>query len=79
MTPFLCKSMLGAVVPVDARGIAMSTIQVSLGEVCPNELAGEIVVVFHVPKCGPNAFSPPMLCNRVLGRPCTHCYWNDSQ
>lgn len=79
MTPFLCKSMLGAVVPVDARGIAMSTIQVSLGEGCPNECAGEIVVVFHVPKCGPNAFSPPMLCNRVLGRPCTHCYWNDSQ
>eukprot|EP00970_Alexandrium_tamarense_P010262 scaffold2060_cov161-Alexandrium_tamarense.AAC.7 len=53
MTPFLCKSMLGAVV--------------SLGEGCPNEFAGEIVVVFHVPKCGPNAFSPPMLCNRVLG------------
>ena len=28
MTPFLCKSLLGAVVPVDAAGIAMSTIQV---------------------------------------------------
>lgn len=28
MTPLLCKSLLGAVVPVDAAGIAMSTIQV---------------------------------------------------
>eukprot|EP01082_Thalassiosira_pseudonana_P012841 g11224.t1 g11224 contig5:404390-406347(+) len=33
MTPFLCKSMLGAVVPVDARGIAMSTIQVVLAPI----------------------------------------------
>ena len=29
MTPFLCKTMLGTVVPVDAAGIAKSTIQVS--------------------------------------------------
>lgn len=29
MTPFLCKLLLGAVVPVDAKGIAMSTVQVS--------------------------------------------------
>jgi BASS family bile acid:Na+ symporter len=29
MTPLLCKLMLGAVVPVDAAGIAKSTIQVS--------------------------------------------------
>ena len=29
MTPLLCKGLLGAVVPVDAAGIAMSTIQVS--------------------------------------------------
>lgn len=28
MTPLLCKLMLGTVVPVDAAGIAMSTIQV---------------------------------------------------
>ena len=28
MTPFLCKTILGAVVPVDAAGIAKSTIQV---------------------------------------------------
>lgn len=28
MTPLLCKGILGAVVPVDAAGIAMSTIQV---------------------------------------------------
>ena len=28
MTPLLCKGLLGAVVPVDAVGIAMSTIQV---------------------------------------------------
>lgn len=30
MTPLLCKGLLGAVVPVDAVGIAKSTIQVSL-------------------------------------------------
>lgn len=29
MTPALCKGLLGAVVPVDAYGIAISTIQVS--------------------------------------------------
>ena len=29
MTPLLCKGLLGAVVPVDAAGIAKSTIQVS--------------------------------------------------
>jgi predicted Na+-dependent transporter len=28
MTPLLCKGLLGAVVPVDAAGIAKSTIQV---------------------------------------------------
>jgi bile acid:Na+ symporter, BASS family len=30
MTPLLCKLMLGTVVPVDAVGIAVSTIQVCL-------------------------------------------------
>lgn len=33
MTPLLCKGLLGAVVPVDAVGIAMSTIQVVLGPI----------------------------------------------
>ncbi|KAL7540899.1 hypothetical protein ACHAXR_011142, partial [Thalassiosira sp. AJA248-18] len=33
MTPFLCKSLLGAVVPVDAAGIAKSTIQVVLAPI----------------------------------------------
>jgi len=33
MTPFLCKTLLGTVVPVDARGIAMSTIQVVLAPI----------------------------------------------
>lgn len=33
MTPFLCKTMLGAVVPVDAKGIAVSTIQVVLAPI----------------------------------------------
>jgi BASS family bile acid:Na+ symporter len=33
MTPFLCKTILGAVVPVDAKGIAMSTIQVVLAPI----------------------------------------------
>merc|ERR550537_2138226 len=30
MTPLLCQSILGAIVPVDARGVALSTIQVVL-------------------------------------------------
>jgi len=33
MTPFLCKTLLGAVVPVDAAGIAVSTIQVVLAPI----------------------------------------------
>merc|ERR1719296_498947 len=33
MTPFLCKSLLGTVVPVDALGIAKSTIQVVLAPI----------------------------------------------
>jgi len=33
MTPTLCKGLLGAVVPVDAAGIAMSTIQVVLAPI----------------------------------------------
>jgi len=33
MTPLLCKSLLGAVVPVDAVGIAFSTIQVVLAPI----------------------------------------------
>jgi BASS family bile acid:Na+ symporter len=33
MTPLLCKSLLGAVVPVDAAGIAKSTIQVVLAPI----------------------------------------------
>jgi len=33
MTPFLCKTMLGTVVPVDAKGIAVSTIQVVLAPI----------------------------------------------
>ena len=33
MTPILCKALLGAVVPVDAAGIAFSTIQVVLAPI----------------------------------------------
>jgi len=33
MTPVLCKSILGTVVPVDAAGIAISTIQVVLAPI----------------------------------------------
>merc|ERR1719296_541196 len=33
MTPFLCKTILGTVVPVDAVGIAKSTIQVVLAPI----------------------------------------------
>jgi BASS family bile acid:Na+ symporter len=33
MTPLICKFLLGAVVPVDAAGIAVSTIQVVLGPI----------------------------------------------
>ncbi|KAH8087774.1 bile acid:sodium symporter [Aureococcus anophagefferens] len=33
MTPFLCKAFLGTVVPVDARGIVVSTLQVVLAPI----------------------------------------------
>mmetsp|Transcript_21123 Transcript_21123/g.68250 ORF Transcript_21123/g.68250 Transcript_21123/m.68250 type:complete len:242 (-) Transcript_21123:101-826(-) len=33
MTPFLCKTFLGTVVPVDARGIVISTLQVVLAPI----------------------------------------------
>ena len=33
MTPFLCKTFLGTVVPVDARGIVVSTLQVVLAPI----------------------------------------------
>merc|ERR1719261_1736120 len=33
MTPFLCKSFLGTVVPVDAKGIVISTLQVVLAPI----------------------------------------------
>lgn len=33
MTPLLCKLLLGAIVPVDAKGIALSTIQVVLAPI----------------------------------------------
>ena len=33
MTPLLCKGLLGAVVPVDAKGIAMSVVQVVLAPI----------------------------------------------
>merc|ERR1711935_368629 len=33
MTPLLCKGILGTVVPVDALGIAMSTVQVVLAPI----------------------------------------------
>merc|ERR1712137_376517 len=33
MTPIICKALLGAVVPVDAAGIALSTIQVVLAPI----------------------------------------------
>lgn len=32
-TPFICKQVLGAVVPVDAKGIVVSTLQVVLGPI----------------------------------------------
>lgn len=34
MTPLLCKLLLGAVVPVDAVGIAVSTVQVCITKRC---------------------------------------------
>ena len=33
MTPFLCKAVLGTVVPVDAKGIVISTLQVVLAPI----------------------------------------------
>jgi predicted Na+-dependent transporter len=45
MTPFLCKSLLGAVVPVDARGIAISTLQV---RECLLEIVGMFAIASHL-------------------------------
>jgi bile acid:Na+ symporter, BASS family len=41
MTPLLCKFLLGAIVPVDAVGIAMSTIQVVLAPIAIGMLANK--------------------------------------
>ena len=41
MTPLLCKYLLGAIVPVDAVGIAMSTIQVVLAPIAIGMLANK--------------------------------------
>lgn len=38
-TPFICKQVLGTVVPVDALGIAISTIQVVLGPIAAGMIA----------------------------------------
>lgn len=41
MTPFLCQTMLGAVVPVDAAGIVVSTLQVVLAPIAVGMLANK--------------------------------------
>lgn len=41
MTPLLCKFLLGAIVPVDAVGIAMSTVQVVLAPIVLGMLANK--------------------------------------
>ena len=46
MTPILCKAFLGAVVPVDAAGIAMSTIQVRINTCRVCAIASYILLFF---------------------------------
>lgn len=46
MTPLLCKGLLGAVVPVDARGIAISTIQVVLAPIAIGMLTNSYFPAF---------------------------------
>jgi BASS family bile acid:Na+ symporter len=79
MTPLLCKGLLGAVVPVDAAGIAKSTIQVcycccplflhlyrkpALVDVWQNETFTHLMFLFHISLAG------------CLG---PDCDWNDHQ
>jgi BASS family bile acid:Na+ symporter len=54
MTPFLCKAMLGTVVPIDAKGIAVSTCQVSFTRTFPgsdalNNLAMKSLTFYNIP------------------------------
>jgi BASS family bile acid:Na+ symporter len=49
MTPLLCKGLLGAVVPVDATGIAVSTIQVSSSEETACCMRQEEAEIIHLP------------------------------
>jgi BASS family bile acid:Na+ symporter len=59
MTPILCKSLLGAVVPVDAAGIAVSTIQVRI-TFCFDILFVTLASCFYI---------------RLTGRLGSHCDW----
>ena len=68
MTPVICKALLGAVVPVDAAGIAVSTIQVQ-SIICP-------CILDYMDKCLTFALS---CCHDPLGRLGSDCDWNDHQ
>jgi bile acid:Na+ symporter, BASS family len=49
MTPLLCKALLGTVVPVDAAGIAMSTVQVRTCAFC--SVISTVLLVSHYFSC----------------------------
>lgn len=76
MTPLLCKALLGAVVPVDAAGIAMSTIQVSLIFFF-HEAAGCLVFI-QCPEMNWIVLflNEPFLSSRI-GCFGAHCHWYD--
>jgi hypothetical protein len=61
MTPILCKSLLGAVVPVDAAGIAVSTIQVRKLTSCFDFVRDGTLIISSFPF--------------FIGRPGPHCNW----
>lgn len=63
MTPLLCKGLLGAVVPVDAAGIAKSTVEVRV-LMCVYLSTGNVT----------NNYSSNSL---LTGRFGSHCSWND--
>ena len=75
MTPFLCKTILGAVVPVDAAGIAKSTIQVSVQCYVLYVIVGCVSLIFGIISIRRPLTSP----TSILGCSCSHCCWYDSK
>ena len=72
MTPTLCKAMLGTVVPVDAAGIAMSTIQVRI--IYPfDKIELKLLFSTTISICFLTLFDTTHSCC-TTGCPCSHCH-----